>query len=352
LLYHFYRHIVKALLLFLTLIASVKLSAQTPDIKQVNEDMAAAAQAFWQALDPAQQKQAYYAYSDWERQNWDFVPHARKGLMLKQMNANQQQLAWALLKTGFSEAGYTKAQQIVDLENVLRVVENRPPNDTYRDPEGYYVTLFGEPGSPRPWGWRFEGHHLSVHFSSVTGKVLGLTPLFMGSNPGTVRADVPQKNRQILRDETEQAFALMSSLTAAQRTQATLAQKAFGDIVTGNTRRASLERMDGLPYADLTEAQKKIFLELLGTYLSRYHVTLARQQFDRIEAKSLDKIRFAWAGPATPGDTGGYYYRLHGPTLLIEYDNTQNDANHVHTVVRDLTNDFGEDLLRMHYEKK
>jgi hypothetical protein len=341
----------KYLYLFSILLIPVRLAAQETESQPLTAEMAAAAQTLWQALDPAQQQQAYFAFSDWERQNWDFVPHARKGLMLKQMNANQQQLAWALLKTGLSETGYQKAQHIVDLENVLRVVEKRPTDDLYRDPEGYYVSLFGEPGGKSAWGWRFEGHHLSVHFSSVAGRVVGITPLFMGSNPGTVRANVPQQGRQVLRDETERAFALLNSLSADQRTQAILAQKAFGNILTGNTRRASLERMDGLPFADLDESQKARFLDLLRTYLSRYHVTLARQQLDRISQADMAKIRFAWAGSTTPNE-GGYYYRLHGPTLLIEYDNTQNNANHIHTVVRDLTNDFGEDLLRTHYERK
>lgn len=313
--------------------------------------MADAAQAFLKTLSPDQLKQATYPFTDNERVNWDFVPHARKGLMLKQMNADQQKLAWALLKTGLSDEGYSKAQQISDLENVLRVVEKRPSTDTYRDPEGYYVTIFGEAGSNDPWGWRFEGHHVSVQFSSLTGKIMSLTPLFMGSNPGTVRTDVPQKGKQLMRQETEQAFALLHSLSETQLAKAVLARKAFGNIMTGNSRRVSLERMDGLTYADMTASQRKQFTELLKTYLSRYRITLAKQQMDRIEKAGLDQLRFAWAGDMTEGNSIGYYYRIHGPMLLIEYDNTQNNANHVHTVVRDLTNDFGDDLLREHYER-
>lgn len=331
---------------------SLTTSAQVVAPQRVKDDMAEAARAFEQSLTAAQRTQATYPFTHDERVNWDFVPHARNGLMLKQMQPNQQKLAWALLKTGLSDAGYQKAQQITELENVLRVVENRPPNDTYRDPEGYYVTLFGEIGGNDPWGWRFEGHHLSVQFSSLTGRVLALTPLFMGSNPGVVRADVPQKGREVLKEETELAFALLQSLTAEQRTQAILAQKAFGNILTGNRRKASLDRMDGLPYAAMTSAQQQQFLDLLRVYLNRYRITLAKQQLDRIEKAGLDQLRFAWAGDITSNNSVGYYYRIHGPMLLIEYDNTQNNANHIHTVVRDLTNDFGEDLLREHYEAK
>ncbi|MEZ0538232.1 DUF3500 domain-containing protein [Fibrella arboris] len=341
------RHFLVVLLCVFILPATAQVLAP----KRVKDEMADAAQAFLKALSPDQLKQATYPFADNERVNWDFVPHARKGLMLKQMNADQQKLAWALLKTGLSDEGYSKATQISDLENVLRVVEKRPENDTYRDPEGYYVTIFGEVGSNDPWGWRFEGHHLSAQFSSLTGKVLSLTPMFMGSNPGEVRIDVPQKGKQVLRQETEMAFQLLHSLNEKQLTQATLAKKAFGNIMTGNSRRVSLERMDGLPYADMTASQRRQFLDLLKLYVDRYRITLAKQQMDRIEKAGLDQLRFAWAGDMTEGNSIGYYYRIHGPMLLIEYDNTQNNANHVHTVVRDLTNDFGDDLLREHYER-
>ena len=336
----------------LSIVLTFTANAQVVAPQRVKDDMAEAAQAFWQSLSAAQRTQAGFAFADNARFTWDFVPHARKGLTLKQMQPEQQKLAWALLKTGLSDGGYQKAQQITDLENVLRVVENRSPSDTYRDPEGYYVSLFGEIGSKDPWGWRFEGHHLSVQFSSLTGRVLALTPLFMGSNPGQVRAEVPQKGREVLHEETELAFALLQSLTDAQRTQAILAKKAFGNILTGNSRKASLDRMDGLPYAEMTASQQRHFLDLLKVYLNRYRITLAKQQMDRIEKAGLDQLRFAWAGDTTPNNSIGYYYRIHGPMLLIEYDNTQNNANHIHTVVRDLTNDFGDDLLREHYEKK
>ncbi|HEX9958677.1 MAG TPA: DUF3500 domain-containing protein [Fibrella sp.] len=326
-------------------------SAQVVAPQRVKDDMAVAALALLQTMTPEQRKQATYPFADNERVNWDFVPHARKGLMLKQMQPNQQKLAWALLKTGLSDEGYSKATQISDLENVLRVVENRPTTDNYRDPEGYYVTIFGEVGGKDPWGWRFEGHHLSAQFSSLTGKVMSLTPMFMGSNPGQVRIDVPQKGRQVLREETELAFKLLHNLTEAQLTQAILAKKAFGNILTGNSRRASLDKMDGLPYADMTASQQRQFLDLLKLYVGRYRITLAKQQMDRIEKAGLNQLRFAWAGDTTSNNSVGYYYRIHGPMLLIEYDNTQNNANHVHTVVRDLTNDFGDDLLREHYER-
>jgi hypothetical protein len=336
---------------------------QPADNKVVGSQMTEAVQAFLNALSPEQRKQATYTFASDERQTWYFTPHERNGLALKQMQPAQRQAALSVLKTALSESGYEKATSIMDLDNVLRVIENRPPNDTYRDPENYYLTIFGDCQSTDPWGWRFEGHHVSMNFSSLTGRVVGLTPLFFGSNPGVVRgpavAKLAQNGKQIMREETELAFALLKTLTEEQRKQAVLSAKAYPDILTGNSRRASLDRMDGLPITAMNADQRKLFLNLLQVYLNRYRVTLAKQQFERVEKSGLDGLRFAWAGDFTdrsqeaePSAGGGWYYRIHGPTLLIEYDNTQNNANHVHTVIRDLTNDFGEDLLKAHYEQK
>ncbi|TAE31294.1 MAG: DUF3500 domain-containing protein [Cytophagales bacterium] len=342
------------LLATLSLLSLATFSLAQPTPQAVKDDMREAARTFMAALTPDQKKEALFEYENDERYTWFFTPHERKGLTLKRMTAPQRQAAMALLQSGLSDEGYRKATEIIDLENVLCVVENRPPNDTYRDPENYFVTVFGDHEGNNPWGWRFEGHHLSVRFSSLTGRVVESTPLFFGSNPGEVRVDVPQKGRQVLRRETELAFALLATLTPDQRKQAVLAPQAYPDIVTGNKRKASLDRMDGLALQDMTTQQRPLFMDLLLTYLNNYRVTLAKQQLEKLEKSGLDSLRFAWAGDLTPelGEGKGWYYRIHGPTLLIEYDNTQTNANHVHTVVRDLTNDFGEDMLRAHYEGK
>ena len=333
--------------------------------------MTVAAQAFLATLSAEQRQQAVYAFDDPERFVWYYTPHDRKGLPLKSMNPTQRQAALSLLKTGLSSQGYDKAMAILDMENVLRVVENRPPNDTRRDPDNYYVTIFGDPSAQNPWNWRFDGHHLSLQFLSLVGtsgqgRVLAQTPTFFGSNPGILRNDpgmadtrmadprlpkLPQYGREILKQETERAFALLKTITPEQLKQVMVAPVAYPDILSTNVRTVSMEKMDGLRVADMTTAQRTLFLELLQTYLTNYHVTLANQQMDKLKKSGLDNLRFAWAGDTTPklGDGKGWYYRIHGPTILIEYDNTQSDANHIHTVVRDLTNDFGEDLLREHY---
>lgn len=335
--------------------------------QRVKDEMLDAATSFLATLSPEQRKQATYPLDDVERFNWHFVPRERKGLPLKQMSADQRRAAIAMLKTALSQQGYDKATAIMDMENVLRVIDNRPPNDTYRDPDNYSFTIFGEPAASSPWSWRIEGHHLSLQFLSSTGKVLAQTPTFFGSNPAILTYDtqmadkrmsdprvnsLAQKGRQILKQETERAFALLKTLDPEQRKKAVLAGVAYPEIVTSNRRAVSLEKMDGLMLSEMNAEQRKLFLALLDTYLTNYHITLAKQQMKKLEEAGLDNLRFAWAGDLTPelGEGKGWYYRIHGPTILIEYDNTQTNANHVHTVVRDLTNDFGEDILRQHYQ--
>lgn len=344
-------------LLFCCLVAFTATAQTTTRQQRVKDDMQEAVQTFLQTLTPEQRKLVTYPFADDERFNWHFVPRQRKGLTLKQMTPRQRTVAMELIKTGLSQSGYDKATAIMALENVLRVIEKRANTDTYRDPDNYAFTIFGDPATDaEPWGWRVEGHHVSLNFSSLTGQVLSVSPMFLGSNPGEVRADVPEKGKQILRQETELAFALLKTLTPEQRKKAIVAPVAYREIITGNSRKAALEKMDGLALSDMTAEQRTLFLNLLQVYLSNYRVTLAKQQMGRIEKASLEQLHFAWAGSLTATmdrpDPQGWYYRIHGPMLLIEYDNSQNNANHIHTIVRDLTNDFGEDLLKEHYAKQ
>ncbi|KAA6441062.1 DUF3500 domain-containing protein [Dyadobacter flavalbus] len=314
--------------------------------------MSEAAISFLGTLGEDQKKTAVVPFTDLSRFDWHFTPRTRKGLPLKNMYAAQRRLAMAMVQLVLSPEGYSKAEQIIDLENVLRVVENRPPNDTYRDPENFAFLIFGKPGGSDPWGWRVEGHHLSLHFSSIDGEVT-YTPSFMGSNPGKVLADVPQKGKRILKSEQDLAFELLHSMNASQHEKAVLGEQSPNEIFTSNSRKASLDKMEGIPMSELNGEQKDLFRQLIMAYLNRYHVTLKNQQWDKLEKADINKIHFAWMGDkeAVIGANHGQYYRIHGPGFLIEYDNTQNGGNHIHTVVRDLTNDFGEDLLKMHYEK-
>ncbi|HEV7348830.1 DUF3500 domain-containing protein [Telluribacter sp.] len=341
--------------LLLLLMATTSLWAAAPEDgkkETLNQQMTKAVRAFLGTLDADQLKQTQRAFDDSLRFDWHFVPRERKGLALKQMNDKQRAAAMGMVKVMMSDEGYRKISEIIDLENVLRVVENRPPNDTRRDPENYSFLVFGTPGEKDPWSWRIEGHHLSLHFSSVTGKLV-YTPSFMGTNPAHVLVDMPQKGRRVLKEEEDLGFRLLNSFTDAQRQKVILGNKSPYEMFTSNNRTAQLSTFEGIPLSDMTPAQQEVFRQLIGIYLNRYHVTLKNQQMEQLQKAGMNKIYFAWIGDTEliMGKDKGHYYRIHGPTLLIEFDNTQNDANHIHTVVRDLTNDFGDDLLRQHYEK-
>jgi hypothetical protein len=245
--------------------------------------------------------------------------------------------------------GYTKATAIMALENVLRELENRGANDTYRDPLNYYLTIFGKPGTDEVWGWRFEGHHIALNFSSVRNAIESSTPSFFGSNPGVVPRG-PEKGKQILRMEAELGFKLVNALSAAQLSAATIADVALPEIVSSNDRKAVPLDPKGVMFSALNAGQQDILMKLVEVYVSNYELGFSHKLMEKIRTAGIANLSFAWAGSRQPG--GGYYYRIQGPMLLIELDNTQNNANHIHSVVRDLTNDFGEDILKEHYRKE
>jgi hypothetical protein len=311
--------------------------------------LASKANAFLSMLNDDQSAKARYPFEDEERYNWHFVPRERNGISFNDLDEKQRQAALALLKASLSEQGFQKANNIMALENILREVENRPADDKYRDPLNYYVTIFGNPEEKNIWGWRLEGHHISINFSTADGLIASSTPTFWGSNPAIVRSG-RNTGRQILKSETDLGFTLVNSLDMKQMKVAVVSTKAPSDIITGNQRKAELDEAKGLPYTDMNEQQKKLFMQLLNVYVRNYQMGFAKRLMDKIEKAGIENLSFAWAGSLQPG--AGHYYRIQGPMLLIEYDNTQNNANHVHTVVRDLTNDFAEDILKEHYEKE
>jgi hypothetical protein len=304
---------------------------------------------FLSTLDDNLKSKAQYPYEDAERFNWWFVPRSRNGVSLHDLNAQQKEAAMALLKASLSTQGYQKASGILNLEAILRKVEGRTADDTYRDPLNYYFTLFGTPSPDQPWGWRIEGHHLSLNFSSVKGLMEAATPSFMGANPAVVPIG-SERGKAVLRQETDLGFLLVNSLSADQLKTARFADKALPEIVSGNDRKAELLEPKGISYTSLSEDQKKTFLQLLDVYVKNYQLGFANKLMEKIKQAGIENLSFAWAGSLQPG--AGHYYRIQGPMLLIEYDNTQTNANHVHTAVRDLTNDFAEDILREHYQKE
>jgi len=307
--------------------------------------MAAAANHFLAALTPDQAAKAVYQLDSDERVNWHFIPKERKGLPYKDLSAAQRHLAHALLNSALSHRGYFKAATIMSLENILHELEQgRGPT---RESDLYYISVFGAPGK-EVWGWRFEGHHLSLNFVARGDTVLATTPSFMGTNPAEVR-NGPRKGLRVLAREEDLARELVKSLDARQQSHAIITNVAPRDIITGASRKADRLEPSGLPASQMNAQQKKLLAGLIKEYLGRNRGEVADADWAEVEKAGWSKASFAWAGGLEPGQ--GHYYRVQSPTFLFEYDNTQNDANHIHAVWRDFKNDFGEDALRKHYER-
>ncbi len=306
--------------------------------------MTDAAQAFLNSLSPAQRAQATYQFQDQERFDWHYIPKPRKGLSMHEMTPEQKQLAHALLAAGLSQQGYIKAVSIMSLDEVLKVLEGgKGPG---RDPEGYFFTVFGQPSATATWGYRVEGHHLSQNFTIVNGKVQG-APSFFGTNPAEIR-EGPRKGLRVLAREEDLGRQLVKSLTADQKKIAIISKDAPKEILTEASRKAALNgQPSGLMASKMTAAQRAIFQSLLDEYCRNMTDQIDQTREDQIK-KAGDNIYFAWAGGEEPGE--GHYYRIQSPSFLVEFDNTQDHANHIHSVWRDFNGDFGEDLLKEHYQ--
>ncbi len=310
------------------------------------DGVSGAAAAFLALLDDDARAKATYDLGHEERFNWAFTPVSRNGLPLKEMTLEQRSAAHSLLQTTLSSQGYHKANAIIELERILGVLEGRPGR---RDPEGYFVTIFGSPGEGAPWAWRFEGHHLSLNFSLPSDELTVTGPAFMGANPALVPSG-PKAGWRPLGREEDLARALVMSLTAEQRGMAVIAAEAPRDIITGNDREARLDGSEGIPASALSAEQREMLFGVIAEYAGNMEAAAAHGWMARIRDEiSPDELHFAWAGPTEPG--AGHYYRVHAPPFLIEYDNTQGNANHVHSVWRDMENDFGGDALARHYEE-
>lgn len=312
------------------------------------QDLSKTANNFLATLTPELKAQTLFPLKGDERFNMNFVPLERKGPTFRDFNDQQKAAAIALLRASMSEQGFQKATDIMELENVLIIIEKRTPDDRRRDPLNYHFCIFGTPAPNQPWGWRFEGHHISLNFAANDGKIVSATPSFFGSNPSIVPNEVGiQQGKQALKQESELGLALVNSLTAEQLSIARFSETCPDEIFTNNNRKATSLEPRGISFKALTADQKKIFMQLLNVYVKNYEFGFAKTLMAKIEKAGIDNLSFAWAGQLKYGLP--HYYRIQGPMLLIEYDNIQTNANHVHSTVRDLTNDFAEDILREHY---
>jgi hypothetical protein len=342
--------------LLLAVIAALAIGSMVA-AERSSSAMATAATAFLNGLTPDQRQQASFAFASDERMHWHFIPtetFPRKGLLIRSMTAPQRKLAHDLLKAGLSQRGYLTASSIMDLEAVLKELEaaqraaaTQPPRGAplERDPEKYFFSIFGTPSAKETWGWRVEGHHVSLHFTVVNGTMVASSPQFFGSNPAEVR-EGPKKGLRLLGAEEDAARTLLQSLDAAQRAKAVIAEAAPGDMLTMAKVDISPLSPTGVGAEAMTPAQRELLMKLVEVYTGKMAADIAADRTARLRKAGVEKIGFAWAGESERGKK--HYYRVQGPTFLIEYDNTQNDGNHIHSVWRDFDGDFGRDLLREH----
>lgn len=311
--------------------------------------MTDAAQRLLAALSDEQRAKATFPFEGDERYSWHYTPVDRNGLPVKEMNAAQRERALALLASGLSVRGADTAQQIIALEPILRETERIEGRSTawLRDAERYWFSVFGTPGSQEPWAWRVGGHHIGICLTVIDGDFVAPTPLFFGANPAEVQHG-PATGLRTLADEEDLARRLLGSLDADQKALAIVSPVAPDDILTENFRQVDPALPPaGIRYAHLSGEQRDHLIALIRHYVTRATDEVSGGAWASIEQAGLDSAAFAWAGPETRGR--GHYYVVKGSSFLIEYDNTQNDANHIHSVWRDVTNDWGEDLLAAHY---
>ena len=306
--------------------------------------MSDAATAFLNSLTPEERSRAMFPFNDDERLNWHFIPKPRKGLPLKDMTTAQKHLAHALLSAGLSQRGYIKAISIMSLDDVLRILEN--DNGERRNPEGYFFSIFGEPSEKGTWGYRVEGYHVSQNFTVVNGRIAG-SPSFFGANPAEVK-EGPRKGLRVLAHEEDLGREVIQGLNPEQQKVAIVDKEAYKDILTMASRKAALQgQPSGLQISKMNAKQRELLQNLLDEYCYNMPDPLAQAREEQIK-KAGDNVYFAWAGGMNKGDP--HYYRIQAPAFLIEYDDTQNGANHIHSVWRDYNGDFGLDLLKQHYE--
>ena len=311
--------------------------------------MAEAATAFLASLGADQRSQAALDFADESnRKDWHYIPRDRQGVSLKELDETQREKVFALVDTGLSESARAKARTIISLEPILGKIEG-PGRKWPRESGLYNAMVFGTPGDDDPWSWRFEGHHLSLNFTIANRSMVAPTPIFFGSNPAEVRHG-ESKGLRALKEEEEMARDLLTSLDGEQKKVAIINGVAPADILTRNATQVTDEvSTQGIQGKDLSSGQRELMHALLKVYVHRLPDEIADTEWGKVESADVSDVHFAWAGPEERNK--GHYYNVYGPTFLAEYDNTQNDANHIHSVWRDLTNDFGGDILKQHYER-
>jgi hypothetical protein len=314
-------------------------------VPQVTDDMAKAARSWLAKLDARQRGQAQLDWGNRRREDWHYVPRSRPGLAFRDMAPEQVAAAWDVLGSLLSARGIEQVRGQLKIEGVLGELTG---SLSFRDPGNYALVLFGDPSTTTaPWAWRFEGHHLSLNVMVAPGHGVAITPMFFGANPAHVPARHQHAGFRLLGEEETAAFGLIKSLEGDARSQAVIGDRSLGDIVSGPGRELALQRPEGIALARLNEAQRDGVMRILQLYAGTMREEIAAAQLAKLREAGIDALHFAWAGSQAPGRP--HYFRIHGPTALLEYDNTQDGANHVHSVWMDPQGLFGRDLLKAHY---
>lgn len=307
--------------------------------------MTAAANNFLAMLSPEQKAKATFSMEDKERLNWHFIPRVRKGLPLREMDPGQRAMAEALLSAGLSHGGYAKVANIISLEPVLKEMEKDVKGT--RDSAAYFFSIFGEPSQSNTWGWRFEGHHVALNYTVAKGQVIASSPAFFGANPAEIRDERRRGFRALAREE-DLARELLHALDAKQKSIALVDPAAPKDILSSNKLKVDPIEPKGLQGSRLNRKQVEMLMGVIEEYTGNMPEDIGSARLEAVRKSGVDKIHFAWLGGSDRGQP--HYYRIQGPTFLVEYDNTQNNSNHIHSVWRDFNGDFGQDVLSAHYQ--
>jgi hypothetical protein len=302
---------------------------------------------FVSSLNETQRKAASFAFNDTTRYEWHYLPASqvkRFGLCIKELDSAQYKNLYSLLKAFLSEQGYKRSRDIMSYEYLLKELE---PNNPGRIPENYFVSFYGNPLKDLAWSWRITGHHLALNYTVVNGQ-LAFAPFFFGVYPATVKSG-PMQGRRLFKEEEDLGFDLINSMNRDQKAKAILQSDTYNDIVTRASIHVDPLEAKGIRAKEMSREQKMVLEKLILTYLSSMPQDIAQKRMSRVQNENFGDILFAWAGATT--NANAHYYRIQGTTFLIEFDNSQANANHVHTVWRDFNGDFGADLLKEHYKE-
>lgn len=300
---------------------------------------------FLSSLDSAQKAKAVLQADDPRKEDWHFFPSTmfeREGVSLDELTTDQKEKLHSLLQSVLSKGGYEKTLEIIELENVLRGFSG---DSVMRNPEKYFTTFYGNPTTDPVWSMSFEGHHISLNFTMSGDEVIA-SPRFFGANPARIPKG-PREGDRTLATEEDLGFDMINSMDEEQLAKTVFREESYKDIVSLNLPKISPMEPVGIRYSDLNSKQQKMLIKLIDQYISTMPSKEANKRRKQVMQEDLTDLHFGWVGAKQLG--AAHYYRIQGKTFLIEFDNSQNNANHIHTVWRDFTKDFGRDLLSEHY---